>query len=665
MKYRREIDGLRAVAVLPVIFFHAGLDIFAGGFVGVDVFFVISGFLITTIIIDQRARGRFSILEFYERRARRILPALFLVLGASFPLAWAWMPPDGFDDYLRSLGFAAIFLSNVHFWEYSDYFAQSAELRPLLHTWSLAVEEQYYLFFPYLIALLGVFSRRKYLLVIGGIAILSLALSEWGWRNHPDENFFFTFSRVWELFAGSICAFIAFRAPPRKNQFLALVGLAMILYAVFFYDSSVPFPSLYAVVPVLGTSLVLLYAQADTWVGRCLSMRLPVAIGLISYSAYLWHQPLFAFARIRSLHEPALWVMLVLSVVTLGLAAISWRYVEQPFRAGKMPLFPHRSQVFIASIAGLFLFVSVGLGGRAASLEARFEKVVPNHILYAFDDRNDHAQCLPIPAEFSAAVAREQCSIETGAPQKVVLLGDSHADHYAAALRLGAKDIGYDFYQFTANSCIPFDGFQGFGRDCDTYAREMRGMLEKLQPDVIVLSNRWTLYFEGERFSNEEGGVEFGQGAGYDVDGLAVGGAAYKQALTDKIRQSLQPFLKKSNVVLVYPNPEAGWNVPKILQHMIAYDGANPDDLILTTSYDVFRARNASTISYLDQIAGPDIFRAYPHKALCDTLIPGRCLNAVPGKALYYDDDHLSNTGAEFIAPQLLEAVAKALHAEK
>ncbi|MFO7770432.1 MAG: acyltransferase [Roseovarius gahaiensis] len=253
MNYRREIDGLRAVAVMPVIFFHAGLDVFSGGFVGVDVFFVISGFLITTIIIDQRAHGRFSILQFYERRARRILPALFLVLGASFPLAWAWMPPDGFDDYLRSLGFAAIFLSNVHFWEYSDYFAQSAELRPLLHTWSLAVEEQYYLFFPYLIAMLGVFSRLKYILVIGVIGILSLALSEWGWRHHPDENFFFTFSRVWELFAGSICAFIAFRVPPRRNEFLATIGLAMIVYAIFFYDSSVPFPSLYAMVPVLGT----------------------------------------------------------------------------------------------------------------------------------------------------------------------------------------------------------------------------------------------------------------------------------------------------------------------------------------------------------------------------------------------------------------------------
>lgn len=264
-----------------------------------------------------------------------------------------------------------------------------------------------------------------------------------------------------------------------------------------------------------------------------------------------------------------------------------------------------------------------------------------------------------------ADAAREHCSIETGAQQKVVLLGDSHSDHYAAALRLGANDLGYDFYQFTANSCIPFDGFKGYGRDCDTYAHEMRDMLENLQPDVIVLSNRWTLYFEGNRFSNGEGGIELGKGAGYDIDGLAPGSDAYKQALTDKLNDNLQLLVDTSKVVLVYPNPEAGWNVPKVLQHMIAYDGASPDDLMLTTSYDVFQARNLSTMSYLDQIAGPDIYRAHPHKSLCNTLVPGRCVNAVPGKVLYYDDDHLSNTGAEFIAPRLLEAVAKALHAEK
>ena len=202
MKYRMEIDGLRALAVLPVILFHAGFDIFSGGFVGVDIFFVISGYLITTIILSERDDGRFSILRFYERRARRILPALFLVMGLCVPFAWVWMLPDAFQDFARSMVFAALFISNVHFWENVGYFAIDAELRPLLHTWSLAVEEQYYLVFPLLLGLLGAFSRGRYIIVIGLLAVLSLALSEWGWRNFPEQNFFSRFRACGSFLSG-------------------------------------------------------------------------------------------------------------------------------------------------------------------------------------------------------------------------------------------------------------------------------------------------------------------------------------------------------------------------------------------------------------------------------------------------------------------------------
>ncbi|WP_320179087.1 acyltransferase family protein [Roseovarius pacificus] len=363
MKYRREIDGLRAVAVVPVILFHAGLSLFSGGYVGVDVFFVISGYLITTIIIAERDEGRFSILRFYERRARRILPALFVVMGLCIPFAWMWMPPEPFDDFLRSTAFAALFISNVHFWENVGYFAVDAELRPLLHTWSLAVEEQYYLFFPLLLAGLGAFRRSKHIIAIAVLAALSLGLSEWGWRNYPDQNFFFTFSRMWELFAGSVCAFIVFKRPVAPNGPAAALGLGMILYAVFLYDGAVPFPSIYALMPVVGTALVLLFAQQGTMVARLLSTKLPVAIGLVSYSAYLWHQPVFAFARLRSLHEPALWVMLGLALVSFALAALSWRFIEQPFRAGPRKWLPGRPALFGASLAGIAAFVAFGLGG--------------------------------------------------------------------------------------------------------------------------------------------------------------------------------------------------------------------------------------------------------------------------------------------------------------
>ena len=341
MQYRREIDGLRAVAVLPVILFHAGLSFWSGGFVGVDVFFVISGYLITTILIEERARGTYSVLSFYERRARRILPALFLVLVACIPFAWMWIPPYPFEDFARSLAFAALFISNIHFLEHGGYFDINADLRPLLHTWSLAVEEQYYLLFPLVLFFLKDFRRRKFLAVFTVLALISMAVAEWGWRNYPNQNFYFTPSRLWEMLAGSICAVVLYRRAQMKSEILAGLGLAMIVLSSVFYSAVMPFPSFYTLVPVGGTCLIILFAERGTLTAKLLSVKPLVGIGLISYSAYLWHQPLFAFARIRSLSEVPDWVMIGLAVVSLGLAWLSWRFVEQPVRG---PPGPHPIQ---------------------------------------------------------------------------------------------------------------------------------------------------------------------------------------------------------------------------------------------------------------------------------------------------------------------------------
>ncbi len=335
MNYRKEIDGLRAVAVVPVVLFHAGWNVFSGGYVGVDIFFVISGYLITSIILEERTEGKFSIIRFYERRVRRIFPALFFVFTITLPFAWVFMLPLPFQDFMRSLAAASLFISNVHFWETTGYFSEAAELRPLLHTWSLAVEEQYYLIFPILTMALGAVTFRKYITCFVVIAILSILLSEWGWRNHPDANFFFTFSRFWELFIGSICAVVAFKRKINGNQWLSMIGLAMILGSIFCFDMTIPSPSVYMLVPVVGAALVILYAREGTLVARTLSLRCLVGLGLISYSTYLWHQPVFAFARIIYSHSPSAPLMVFGIVSSFALAAITWRYVEQPFRSHK------------------------------------------------------------------------------------------------------------------------------------------------------------------------------------------------------------------------------------------------------------------------------------------------------------------------------------------
>lgn len=335
MKYRAEIDGLRALAVLPVIFFHAGFTIFSGGFVGVDVFFVISGYLITTILIGEVESNRFSLINFYERRARRILPALFFVMMACIPFALMWMLPYQMVDFSKSLIAVSFFISNILFWRESGYFAGVSEEKPLLHTWSLAVEEQYYLLFPIFLFLTWRFGRNKVFWIIIFITVSSFIISEVLWRIEATANFYLFPSRAWELLIGSISAFFIKIYGIRKNNFLSIIGLAAIIFSILVFDKTTPFPSFYALLPVLGTMFIILFSDKDSLVTKLLSTKLFVGIGLISYSAYLWHQPLLAFARIKLFGEVEPSLLLILSASSFLLAYLSWKFIEKPFRNKK------------------------------------------------------------------------------------------------------------------------------------------------------------------------------------------------------------------------------------------------------------------------------------------------------------------------------------------
>lgn len=376
LKYRPEIDGLRAVAVLPVIAFHAGFSLMSGGFIGVDVFFVISGYLIATIIFERMQTGAFSLLDFYEARARRILPALFFVMLACIPFAWLLMNPVQWREFSESMVWTSFFSSNIFFWLNSDYFASASEFKPLIHSWSLAVEEQYYLFFPVIILAGWRFGKTLLSGLLITLALASFLLCCWLATRSPDANFFLTPPRIWELLAGVGCAAILLyrkdwvnMTPQILAQALSAAGLAMIAFGVVRFDQSTPFPSAWALFPVLGTALIILFANGQSLIGRLLSVRPLVWIGLISYSAYLWHQPIFAFARIHFAEQPSAMIMLGLAALSLLLAFISWRWVEQPFRkqktSGKVlggrKWLKNRDGVFTFALAGILGFSALGI----------------------------------------------------------------------------------------------------------------------------------------------------------------------------------------------------------------------------------------------------------------------------------------------------------------
>ncbi|GGI72353.1 hypothetical protein GCM10007978_07860 [Shewanella hanedai] len=323
--------------MIPVILFHAGFHIFSGGFVGVDVFFVISGYLITSIILVEMEQGRFSLVNFYERRARRIMPVLFFVMAACFPFAWLYLMPVDMKDFIQSILAVSTFSSNILFWLESDYFDTAAELKPLLHTWSLAVEEQYYIFFPLFLMFTWRMGKTWIVTVLFVVFLLSLALGGWGSYKMSTAAFYLLPMRGWELLIGVFAAFYLSRHTPNAayiglNNVLSLSGLALICFAIFAYDESIPFPGLYALVPTVGTVLIIVFAQQGTLVNRILSQKIFVGIGLISYSAYLWHQPIFAFVKYRSFTDPSAGLMLSLCLGVLVLAYLSWRFVEKPFR---------------------------------------------------------------------------------------------------------------------------------------------------------------------------------------------------------------------------------------------------------------------------------------------------------------------------------------------
>ena len=361
MSYRPEIDGLRAIALIPVVLFHANFEWFSGGYVGVDVFFVISGYLITSIILREKAAAEFTFSHFYERRARRILPALFFIMLVCIPFAWLLQLPHELINFAKSLIATTVFSSNILFWLELDYFSADIEFIPLIHTWSLAIEEQFYLLFPLLLSFIWAFSKRNIFIILAIITIISFALSEWGWRYYPDANFYLLYSRVWELMVGALIALYLSQNQATKgiiSEVASILGLALILFAVFYLDKTYPFPSAFALLPIIGTALIILFTHPKTMVYRLLSLKVLTLIGLISYSAYLLHQPLFVFTRLYLIDEPAPWLMAILSLLTLVLAYLSWRFIETPFRD------KHRftqKQIFVFSLLGSVFFIGVGV----------------------------------------------------------------------------------------------------------------------------------------------------------------------------------------------------------------------------------------------------------------------------------------------------------------
>jgi len=645
MKYRPEIDGLRALAVLPVIFYHAGFPLFSGGFIGVDIFFVISGYLITSIIVADLIQNKFSIVDFYERRARRILPALTNVLIVTTVLAYLFMPAELLKEYSQSVVSVVAFASNIFFFLETDYFALTADEMPLLHTWSLAVEEQYYVFFPLLLAACWGAGQRLVITVIVALSIFSLATAHyWTYNNNAEMSFYLIFSRAWELFLGALLAFI-----PSKNKFklehinsfFSLLGVALLVYASLFFDKTTPHPSLYTLTPVLGTLLIIHFASHRNIVGIVLSHRFFVSIGLISYSLYLWHQPIFAFLRMKSIGEPSILVFSVAMLVSLILAALSYRYVETPFRNKKKY---QRKQIFQYSLVSLTIFLGIGLLGHVnQGFEQRFNLPSYSESIVASPKRQE------CHSRNSNYLRPENACRYFGSQVTWAAFGDSHIIEpaYALANELQRHDQG--LLHLTFSGCEPALNFDVDRVGCSQWLNESLRYLESnTEIENILLGFRHSAHLFGD---NVDFYPEVPHKVALDVIGATKTEISDQKLLSlywDSFDEIIERLVTSGKTVyLLYPIPELPIHISKAAAPFWVFSAKTMLNLTQTTTSEYYFARHNYILSKLDTLQyGEDLKAIKPYSVLCPN---DGCAAVMSNKALYYDDDHLSIYGAQLL----------------
>ncbi len=635
--HRRDIDGLRSLAIVPVLLYHAGIPGIGGGFVGVDIFFVISGFLIARLVDGELRAGTFTLLSFYERRARRILPALLTMMLATLCAAAALLLPDRYEDLGESALATLGFFSNIHFFQDTGYFAAEAASKPLLHTWSLAVEEQYYLLFP---LLLLVCRGRLRLALLLALAAASLAVSAFLVGRDPAAAFFLPHSRFWELLLGALLGLYADKAPaePGLRTAMATLGLACIGVAVVAFDDATPFPGLAALLPCAGTLLLLkaggIAPSEQGAVSRLLASRPLVAIGLVSYSLYLWHWPLLVLAR-EWLGRELLTDESVAVLALCGLlSALSWRFVEQPFRrrrgraARPYPLSALAVTLLLA--LGLSLWVTIGRG-----LPGRLPEIAQAYLAAKAERPRIKTKCLN-------KEDAEACHLGAAdAPARLLLIGDSHAAVLGETLDQVTLQLGLSGSALLVSGCPPAPGVLRLGvspdLDCRAFGERIEARLEDPDLRVVVLHARWPMYIEGTRIAGERG------------DPLYLRGDDNLSAVAQHLEALVAELTARGLLVFIVAGvPEAGFDVPSVLAR-----AALAGELVSTSlARAAVDARQARSWALLRDLADRyDAILLDPRDQLCDAE---RCLVADPGGALYFDDDHLSLAGAERLVPLLL-----------
>lgn len=611
--YRRDIDGLRAIAILPVLFYHAKVGLFPGGYIGVDVFFVISGYLIAGIIAREIDDGRFSLLKFYERRARRIMPALMVVLVLTLcAAAYVYFPGD-FKKVPPSALMTLAFVSNVGFFMETGYFAGGAETMPLLQTWSLAVEEQFYIGFPLLLILIARFMPTRRFMIIAVIALISFSIAVATQSDGTGSAFYLLPARAWELFVGALLATSAIPKIATRwlREGIAFLGLAAIAYAALFFTHTTTFPGVNALFPVLG-SAALIHSAQRTVTGRLLETAPLVGVGLISYSLYLWHWPLIVFTEYIVGQKLSGMQSAAVILVSLIAAFLSWRFVERPFRSStafdRAAIFKWTGgSIAIAATFSLGLMATDGWPSRFLPQTLRLDAA-----------RGDISPARDICMTGQIGGLRPECSLGAAVAPTAILWGDSHGAELAWALSENFAKRGASLMQRTRGSCPPILGYQttASGAGCVDFNQNV---FETIQANKDLKTVILVAVWAGGAYEGPE-----------DVKRL------------DQTIRRLRALNRK--VILIGAVPPQSFNVPRHLAKLAQAGKPTTEIAVLRPE---FPKQTAWLRARYPRWRSLGVTIVEPAEILCKGE---NCAIARAGQPLYFDAHHLSLSGARLIA---------------
>jgi len=657
LNYRRELDGLRALAVIAVIFYHAnvnlaGIQIFKGGYFGVDIFFVLSGYLITSIIRKQMDNGGFSFTDFYWRRFKRIVPALFFMLIVSSILAYYFLLPNELLSYAKSLKSTLYFGSNYHFLNEDSYTAESSIFKPLLHTWSLAVEWQFYIVYPVIVWFIYRFFKNYTFSILLALGLLSLQFSQVSAEYYPDIAFYLLPSRAWELIFGGLITFfnreLLFKSNSTNLNYLMkampLIGMYMVMYSMFFIDNTVPHPSFITLIPIIGTIIVILFSKEGELVNDILSLKPIVFIGVISYSLYLWHQPFFVFFRLLKhnhiRYEQFAGLCLLIIIMTL----ISYKFIEAPFRR----TVTKRKSVFVV----LIMFVSCALFSNYVVNKNGLPERMDTAANEA-SNKNPYKCMLAASAPYDSG----PCVIGNKNNIAAIIVGDSHADAITTAISSLLDLENYGMIAFTRASCPFIFNMKLKTIDVNNCSQSNELILKTITdkyPNIpIVVTSRTAAYIYGqtnpERITNGDQTP-----AAYFTKKYDLVTSDLLQEFSSAFTSAICKISQKNPIFITEPIPEMRVNVPKAMTNRYNFlfgtlGVVNSDNLVKINKEDYFERNNVfiDLMKNTSKSCNVDILKVSDY--LCDEHF---CYGASEeGRPYYYDGDHLSEFGNKLLSP--------------